>query len=225
MSSSFTYNELKQALQDWPQTENAEYVANLDRFIKLAEDRLITDLNLEIFDQFDTPLLTGGSAVVTKPTDMLAERGLFYISGGGEVPSGDYRRLIKRSYEFVQNFWPDGATTGTPKYYCELDETSWMAVPPPSAAWSVEIRYVKRPASLTAGAGTGTTWMSSRCGDLLFAASLMEAEHYLKADDRYGDMKAKYYEELLPMRRMELRVAIRNGDFSPMKPGAGVQKK
>jgi hypothetical protein len=48
----------------------------------------------------------------------------------------------------------------------------------------------------------------------------MEAEHYLKADDRYEDMKKKYYEELLPVARAELRQSIRRGDYNPFQRSA-----
>jgi uncharacterized protein YeaO (DUF488 family) len=56
--------------------------------------------------------------------------------------------------------------------------------------------------------------------DALFAACLMEAEHYTQADDRYADFKTKYYEELLPAARYELRQLQRAGDYSPFSPAA-----
>jgi hypothetical protein len=65
-----------------------------------------------------------------------------------------------------------------------------------------------------------TSWLSVRVPDALFAAVLMEAEHYMQADDRYGDYKTKYYEELLPGARAELRQMQRSGDYSPFEPAA-----
>jgi hypothetical protein len=80
-------------------------------------------------------------------------------------------------------------------------------------------RYIGTPAeSLSASAPNATTWLSRSGSDALFCACLMEAEHFIKADDRYKDYLDKYNNELLPRLRAEIRKSIRAGDSSPMKP-------
>ena len=86
---------------------------------------------------------------------------------------------------------------------------------------SGKIDMMARPAtSLDPDDPNATSWLSTRVPDALFAACLMESEHYTQADDRYGDYKTKYYEELLPAARFELRELRRNGDYSPFEPAA-----
>ncbi len=50
----------------------------------------------------------------------------------------------------------------------------------------------------------------------------MEAEQWLKVDDRYADMKTKYYDELLPNARGEVMIAARSGVYAPLAPIATI---
>ena len=75
---------------------------------------------------------------------------------------------------------------------------------------------MKRPQTIVTA---GTTWLGNYCGDILLLASLMEAEFYLKADDRFADISGDY-DRKLQVARVELRNIIRQGDYSPVKPAA-----
>lgn len=205
----FSYAQLKTALQDWPSETKPEYVTNLDRIIYLGELRLIKDLNLDIFDKIDaTPAVTIGNRDVTKPVDLITDRSLWFVA------SGVYSRLYKRSYDYIRSYAASAAISGTPKYYADKNDTTWSLAPYPIATGTVEVHYVGRPASIVTA---GNTWLGDKAGDLLFVCCLMESEQFLKADDRYADMKAKYATELLPVARVELRNQIRKGDRTPLQ--------
>ncbi len=213
--TGFTYAELTQALKDWPEDDDPDangYVTNIPRLIRLGETRVVRDLNLDIFDIVDTtPIVTAGSQTVTKPTGLISERSMWLITAGVRTP------LLKRSKDFITNYAPDPSVTGTPKYYCEKSATEWTIAPKPVATGTVESYGVYRPTSLV---DTSPSWLGTNCSDLLFAACLMESEHFLKDDDRYKEMREKYYQELLPVARLELRNLIRVGDYAPYKPAA-----
>jgi hypothetical protein len=191
-------------------------VADLDRIIGLGEVRLVRDLNLEIFDREDTSVSTTiGTREVGKPASNVQIRSVGIIVAGAYVP------LEQRSRDFCRLYAPVVATQGVPQYYAELSSTQIYMVPTPDAVYPVHYRHVARPAdSLNSAAPTATSWLSTNVPDALFAACLMESEHYLKADDRYEDMKKKYYEELLPVARAELRQSIRRGDYNPFQRSA-----
>jgi len=78
---------------------------------------------------------------------------------------------------------------------------------------------VQRPPSIVVAQNT---WLGDNVGQLLFVACLMEAEQWLKVDDRYADLKTKYYEELLPSARGEVHIAMRAGVYAPLTPIASV---
>lgn len=208
----FTYIELTEALQAWPVDSSPEYVDDLDRIIELGELRLIKDLNIELFDTVDTTVVvTAGSVFLTKPTGLLSTRSLRLITAGTRS------RLTLRSRDWLENYSPNHTTsTGTPKYFTDYSDTQWQIAPVPLVNATVEAMFVKRPASIVT---SDTTWLGNNCGELLFASCLMEAEHYLKADDRFADMQGKYTDQLEKW-KLENRQLIRHGDYNPLQAAA-----
>lgn len=213
----WTYETLAQALQDWPSNPNETYVENLPNMIGLAELRLVRDLDLEIFDTEDTALtFTIGSRLVTKPANSLVVRAIGYV----DLTIG-YVPLKQRSLDFCKQYAPLSSVSGTPQFYVEYSPTQLYVVDTPNAALALHFHMMARPLDLlVASAPSSTSWLSTRVPDALFAACLMEGEHYMQADDRYEDYKKKYYEELLPAARYELRQLRRSGDYSPFEPAA-----
>lgn len=150
------------------------------------------------------------NAVANSP--FIAERNLWVVYSG--VP----KILRKRSWDFLTMY--TAATQGQPLYYADQGQSEWIFGPAADANTSAILRrYIERPVSLVVAQNT---WLGDNVGDCLFAAALMEAEHWLKADDRYADMKTKYYEELLPNARGEVMIAARSGVYSPLAPIASV---
>jgi hypothetical protein len=214
MSGSYTYDRLVELMQTYPETSSAEYIADIPDLIGNGEVRLIRDLNVEFFDFTDSALLVvNGDNTVTKPEDIIVHR-TFQIQNA----TGQWDPLEYRSNDYVRLHGADEIATGQPRYIADHDEFEWIVSPYANDDYTIRCRFVRRPDGLSAS--NQTTWISTYAGDALLAASLMEAEHWLKADDRYEDMKKKYYEELLPTIRLELRRAIRSGDYSPFKPAA-----
>lgn len=208
----FTYAQLYAALQSWPEDDSSEYQADLPRIIALGETRLVVDLNLELFDQtYSNIIVTGNQRLVTKPAATIATRKL------GILVNGRYYPLLLRTRDWCDNYAPDATLLAQPKFYCEYSETQWEFVATPNQNMLAKAVVIERPAGLSSS--NQNTWLGDNAGDLLFAACLMEAEHWIKADDRYGDIKAKY-DELLMVRRLELQNLIRNAGYSPYKPAA-----
>lgn len=126
--------------------------------------------------------------------------------------------VTKRSYAFVNNY--SQALQGQPKYYADLDQNTWVFAPAADANTSAfSVKYLRRPVSIVAA---GNTFFGDIIGDALFVACLMESEQWLKADDRYADMKSKYATELIPGARGELMSAWRKGQYTPLAPTASV---
>lgn len=209
----FTYAQLLAALQAWPEDDADEFVANIPRIIELGETRVLRELNLDLFDVVDNAVATvAGTRTVNKPANTVSVRSIRGISAGAGFS------IEKRSLDFCKSYAPSVTPQAKPKYWADYSDTQAYLVPTPDAIYTLEQHVVKRPNGLSAS--NTTTWIGTNCGDLLFAACLMESEHFLKADDRYADMQKKYYGELLPSARAELRNHIRNGDYTPVKPAA-----
>lgn len=133
----------------------------------------------------------------------------------GGVVIGRTWPLELRSKEFCQEYAPDRREVSIPVYFNEHSDTAWEIVDSADRDYAVICHHVARPQGLSSLTPNASTWLSQTVPDALFAACLMEAEHYLKADDRYADYKSKYEGEHLPAARLELRNSIRLGDRGP----------
>jgi hypothetical protein len=197
-----TYNFLLAGIQNFLEDNDAELTASVPDVINLAEIRLVRDLDLSIFRRINAALtLTIGNPVGIKPTisgpDLLVATKGIWLTGGTIVGN---KFLEERSYEFLIDY-NSGAANGIPKYFAEIDEGNWYFAVPPLAAYVVHLRYLSRPNPLTVA--NQTNWLSTYASDLLFKASLAEAEKFLKADER-SVMWSNDYNDQLPQARREL---------------------
>ena len=69
--------------------------------------------------------------------------------------------------------------------------------PTPDANYVTDLHYFYRPASLTAGAGSGTTWLSTNAEIALLYGSLIEAYTYMKGEQDVMGMYVNRFQEAL----------------------------
>ena len=140
---SFTYTELKTAIKDFTENTETSFVAHLSDFIKAAEQRIFTTVDLEFFRKNATGTLTLGNQFLQMPTDFLAAFSLDITSSGSKI------FLMQKDVNFLQESYPDNTVTGTPKYYAVYDYQNFILAPVPNTAFSSELHYYYRPDSLT----------------------------------------------------------------------------
>jgi hypothetical protein len=145
---SFTYDELKTAIQDYTQNQETSFVNNLPLFIRVAEERILKNVQLTLFRKNATANMTASNQYLAAPSDFLAPFSLSYTDGDGNKDFLEYKDV-----NFVQEFNPDATTTGAPRYYAYFDISSFLIGPTPDSSYAVELHYFYRPASLTSGVG------------------------------------------------------------------------
>ena len=208
MASSFSYNTLVTALQTVVEEYGTEYAAFIPTIIQLAEDKILRDLDLELFDTVSTLAFTASNPLLTKPTGTIATRTVHYVNA-----SNNRTLLELRSWEYVNDYWPNTATTtATPKYFAEYSPTQWHISGTPSGTNVVYARCVVRPGGLTAL--NPNTWLSNYMGDLMLYSCLVSSEEYLKADSRIAVWLVEYTQRLQAA-KVELRQEDRV-DYTPM---------
>ena len=111
--------------------------------------------------------------------------------------SGDAEFLLFKDLDFVQTYTPDPTTTGQPRYYAQFDVDNFIIAPTPNANFTVDIHYLYRPASLTAGADSGTSWLSQNAEITLLYAALVESYTFMKGDPGLMQMYQQRYAEAL----------------------------
>ena len=173
---SFTYAELKTAIQDYTENTETTFVNNLDIFIKNTEERILKIAQLEVLRKNQGGNMTANNQYLTLPTDYLAPYSLSFTSGNNK------EFVLFKDVNFVQSFNPNGATAGAPRYYAQFDIDNFILGPTPDAAYAVELHYFYRPASLTSVGDNNTTWLSTNASVALLYGSLIEAYTFMKGE-------------------------------------------
>ena len=189
---SFTYAQLKQAIQDYTENDETSFVTNLPLFIRQAEERILKNVQLSLFRKNATASTTTSNPYLAVPSDYLAP---FSLSLRGA--DADRFFIEFKDPSFVQTYTPDSTTTGQPRYYCVFDLDNFLLGPTPDAAYTAELHYFYRPLSLTAGAEDGTTWLSENAEMAMLYGSLIEAYIYMKGEQDVMGMYAGRFQEAL----------------------------
>ena len=140
---AWTYTTLKSAIQDYLETTETTFVDNLGVIVKQAEDRILKTIQLPDFRKNVTGTTTSGNQFLAVPDDYLASFSLSIEN------SSSKQFLLFKDVNFLQEYNPNSATTGTPKYYGVYDFQNFLLSPTPDAAYSAELHYYYRPTSLT----------------------------------------------------------------------------
>ena len=173
---TLTFSELKSAIQDYTENDETTFVNNLPLFIRLAEERILKSVQLNLFQKNQSGTMTNGNQFLAAPSDFLAPFSLSIdVSSAKEF-------LLFKDLDFVQTYTPNSATTGQPIYYAQFDVDNFILAPTPNSNYTVDIHYLFRPASITAGADSGTSWLSENAEITLLYGSLVEAYTYMKGD-------------------------------------------
>ncbi len=173
---SFTYAQLKTAIQDYTENTETTFVNSLDIFIKNTEERILKIAQLEVFRKNQAGNMTASNQYLALPSDYLAPYSLSFTTGGNK------EFVLFKDVNFVQSFNPDDGTIGVPRYYAQFDIDNFILGPTPDAAYAVELHYFYRPQSLTAGAEDGTTWLSTNASVSMLYGSLIEAYTFMKGE-------------------------------------------
>ena len=187
---SFTYEQLKQAIQDYTENDETSFVTNLPLFIRQAEERILKNVQLSLFRKNATASTTASNPYLAVPSDYLAP---FSLSLRGA--DGDRFFIEFKDPSFVQTYTPDTTTTGAPKYYCVFDVDNFLLGPTPDTTYTAELHYFYRPLSLTAGSDSGTTWLSENAEMAMLYGSLIEAYIYMKGEQDVMGMYASRFQE------------------------------
>jgi|TARA_R110001599_G_scaffold225879_1_gene424915 hypothetical protein len=172
---AFTFTTLKTAIQEYTDNTESTFVSQLSRFIINAEERILKECQLDDFRKNVTGSATQSNKFLTKPTDFLAPFSLSIVNSSAN------EFLEYKHVTFLQDYTPNPATTGTPKYYGDWDEDTFLLAPTPDASFTAELHYFYRPQSITAS-DDGTSWLGTNAELALLYGALVEAYTFMKGE-------------------------------------------
>ena len=191
---SFTYSTLKTAIQDYLEVSETTFTNELPTFIQEAEDRIFSFVQLPKQRKNVQGTLTTGNRFLATPTDFYAPMSLAVIS------SSTYDYLDFKHPSFTKEYSP-GTTRAKPKYYSLFDDAAFEVSPIPDSDYTIELHYLHKPVSLTAGSDSGTTFLSTDYSDALLYGSLVEGAIFLKEpSDVIAQLEGRFKEAVARMK-------------------------
>ena len=195
---SFTLSTLKTAVQDYLQVSETAFTSQLDTFIQEAESRIFKSVQLPEQRKNVTGAASSGNRFLATPSDFYAPFSLAVIDSDNKYTYLDFKHP-----SFLKEYSPTSTTTGKPKYYSLFDQSAFEMAPVPNSNYTVELHYLFKPASLTAGADSGTTLLSTDHPDPLLYGTLVEGAIFLKeTPDVIAQFEARFKEAMARMKNL-----------------------
>ena len=169
-----TYDEIIDAIRNYTEVDSNVFTnAILDTFITMAENRILRDIDLDVFKKEASTTLAANNRFLSTPSDLLTHRYLMIRDD-----NNDQVMLEFRDTSFMKEYWPDYSETGQPKYYSVFDDGNIYVAPTPSRNYATQIGYIYRPTQLSSS--NTETWVSKNAPEALLYACLIQAYSFTK---------------------------------------------
>ena len=170
-----TFTELKDAIADW--LDRSDLTARIPDFITLAEARLNRDLRIRPMEVRSSMETTSGQQYFNLPGGYIQMRNI-------QLNTNPTAPLEYITPEMLDRLY-GSSTTGKPRAYSLIGDEIQLA-PIPDSDYTVEMAFYEKFTPLGDGtSGTVTTnWITKNAPDVILYGSLLEAEPFIKNDER-----------------------------------------
>jgi hypothetical protein len=190
------YSQLSTQIQEYVQSTETSFVANIPNFVQLAEERIYNTVQIPALRQNSTATASIGNQYMALPSDWLSTFSLAAIHPTTNV----YAYLLNKDVNFIRECYTTSATQGLPQYYAIWDDNTMILGPTPNLAYTLELHYYYYPPSIV---NVGTSWLGTNFETVLLYGSLREAYTYLKGEqDMMNYYEQKYQEALGQLKRL-----------------------
>ena len=184
MPEAMTYTSLVSDIATYAERSDADFLAQVPRFIMLAENRLASEfkglghIRVVSFD------MTQGNNTYEKPARWRETLSM-------AITTTSRKKAIKnRSFEYIQTYWPDPSLEDVPEYYADYDYDHFFIGPTPDTTYPASLTYYERPQPLDDT--NQTNWTTRYAPQALLYASLLEAQPFLKQSERIAEFQGLY---------------------------------
>jgi hypothetical protein len=201
-----TFNELVTNIRNYTDVDaNVFSESVINTFVTMAENRILRDIDLDVFKLEDTGNLTAGNRFLGAPVGILTHRYLMVVVEDERI------FLDFRDQSFMREYWPDYAQEGVPKYYSVWDQNTFSVAPTPDENYQVQMGYIYRPAQLSAT--NPTTWISTNAPEALLYACLIQAYSYTKGPPEMLNYFNQSYQQAIQGLGMEQQGRRRRDEY------------
>ncbi len=177
-----TYSELVTQIRNYTEVDsNVLSDTIVNDFIEHAENRIFRDVDLDVFKSHQSANLT---AVTIRTVHIWPASG-----------TANRTFLEKKDLSYMNEYWPDRTSTGTPRYWAWWDHNTIYVAPTPDVAYNVELSITRLPTRLSS---TNTTsWLGNNSPALLLYGCLAEAFKFLKGPAEMLQLYEQSYQRAL----------------------------
>ena len=191
------FNSLVSAIVETTENDGSEFLGALPNMIQRAQDKMMNDLDDQGLVSYASVAVSSGTAEVSVPS-------------GGEIiktftieVSGARTQLKHRPYEYMLDYWPVSASTGTPRYYGFKTNTEIRVAPTPSATVDSQIGFIAQITTITSA--SPTNYFTQHCQNALFFATMIEASMFMKSFNTTQAWQQEYQGEIDRLRNRARR--------------------
>jgi hypothetical protein len=190
------YTQLTQLIQDYCESTEQSFVANIPTFVQLAEERIYNSVQIPAIRKNQIGTLTPANKYLTLPADWLATFSLAVINPTTNAQTF----LLDKDVNFIRQSYPDPDDAGVPEYYAIFDKNTLILGPTPDSNYQVEMHYYYYPESIVTA---NTSWVGDNFETVLLYGALREAYTYLKGEqDMMQYYEQKYQESIALLTRL-----------------------
>jgi hypothetical protein len=190
------YTQLNQLIQEYCESTEQSFVANIPTFVQVAEKRIYNSVLIPALKKYVTGNMTAGFQYMTLPSDWLATYSMAVIN----PVTNEYEFLFNKDVNYIRSAYPTVADTGQPDYYAVWNPTTIILGPTPDLNYTTELHYFYYPESIVTA---GTSWIGDNFEQILLYGCLREAYTYLKGEaDLMQNYEAKYQEAMQQLVRL-----------------------
>jgi len=214
------YAQLVDLIQEYCETRETSFVANIPRFVRQAEQRIYRSVVLPELRKSATAPLNTGNQYIARPPDFIAVFSFAVIDAFGR-----YFYLYDKDPSFIREAFPFPGSTGTPRFYAQFDGRAggssgagnFILGPTPDQDYVVELHYYYDPPSIV---DVQTSWLGENAEAVLLYGALLEAYTYLKGEaDVMAGYQARYDDALMQLSGVDVRSKRDDYRDGQVRPG------
>jgi hypothetical protein len=194
MAEALTYDSLVSDIQLYTERSDIPFITQIPRLIMMAENRIASEARGLGFLRVANVSITAGNHILEKPSRWRETKQLSITTAEG------VKFLRSRGYPYCRAYWPDVSVRDEPVFYADYDYEHYLIAPTPVLTYTGEISYYERPEPLSVD--NQTNWTTQYAPQLILYACLLEAQPFLKMQERIAEFQG-LYDRALQMLKME----------------------
>lgn len=201
------YDDLKQQVQDYLETSEATFVANIPNFVKEVENRVYNEVQMPALRKNVEGSIAADNKYLKMPGDFLSLFSFAVI----DPDTGEYHYTMLKDVNLIREVYPSPTFKQRPKYVGLFDPTTLILGPTPDRAYKAELHYFYYPETMVTA---GESWLSKNFPSVMLYGVIAEGYRFLKGDAAQQKVYDDQYAAALNLLRKQAEGKARNDAYA-----------